>query len=178
MDKPIVTIVCVIFCWLLGCSQSSSGDVKEQNEIKNQNSAISNTEKDEFKPIDIRIIRLLVENIYSDRPWQFFDQYESFYLDRELYRNILKSQFSDSIDVDKTMKQLESNLMKVVKFQREIVADDYKEFNSLEGRNFSFLYTLGDSSVNYFLRDIQQNDLASDSEKARLAESYPLLQSK
>lgn len=178
MEKYLIYVL-LIFTMSCGSKPKKTGesvsDIQSfQYSEDTQHEKLSIDPKPQISDTDLRIASALAESIKSEKPWLLLEQYDAYYNNKELYVKIIEEL---STSEDSIRSTLDINLNRVIVFVRETVAYEYQEFNSLEGRYFSFLYMVKDSSVNHLLIDIENNPRADSIEIEKIKRIYPLIES-
>ncbi|MEQ9217109.1 MAG: hypothetical protein RLO17_03660 [Cyclobacteriaceae bacterium] len=171
--KTSITIA-IIFLLDISCSTPTNNEESQSNpETTNQEVAAVPTTG--LTETDIRIINALLKGIEKFNIPLPLEMYDAYFNYRTEYLEYIDRQIQPEEGIDSIQTALDANLTEVIIRTREFVMEDYKEFNSIEGRLFSFLYMVKDSSANEFLELMYKNENADSVEVERLKSTYPKL---
>ncbi|WP_299119958.1 hypothetical protein [uncultured Tenacibaculum sp.] len=96
--------------------------------------------------------------------------YESYDVNKKKYEATLLKMFNLDKNLNDILIKIEQNITKVRKFNREIVSDDYEEYNSLEGESFAYLCNVKDDFALKMADKIFENEKANKEELNRIAD--------
>jgi hypothetical protein len=96
--------------------------------------------------------------------------YETYDEEKQKYEIKLKQMFAFDDNIDNILEQIENNIKKVRNLNKEIVLNEYQEYNSLEGPNFAYLCNVKDSFALEMTERIFTNERADKQELQRIAQ--------
>jgi hypothetical protein len=166
--------ISLLFSLLISCTAPTNKDESQSSAAKTQEE-LPSTPTNSLSETDIRIITELLKSIEkfdSPLPLEIYDAYYNY---RTEYLEYIDKQIQTEVGIDSIRTALDGNLNEVINKTRTFVMEDYKEYNSIEGRLFSFLYMVKDSSANEFLELMYNNVKADSVEVERLKSTYPKL---
>jgi len=124
---------------------------------------------DTVVPLKIYIKSDIEVNIDTVALYPYYEAFMTYDMNREYYQKRIKRLFYFDDSLDKKLDNAEKRIRETRKLAKRIVLSDLKKYNSIEGRTYSYLVEVKDSSARELADKMFKIDSTADHELKGIA---------
>ena len=120
--------------------------------------------------IPLEVYKIVKSELFYDSLYKY-DAIKTYDQNKNEYQNYIRKMFYFDKNIDEVFEKAEKHIEKTRNLAKEAVLNDYKEFASVEGENFSYLCNVKDSFALTISKKMFQNNQSNKVELKRIANS-------